>query len=243
MAKEVVRISSRRTARSVAASGSANEDRSQRDRAFEEIRRRILENELPAGTQMLETEVAAMLAMSRTPVREALIQLANEGLVEIRPRHGMRVKALSPDDIAEIYDLLTCLEATAAELAATRGLSGAELAALDKTVVDMDKALERGDLREWAKVDQRFHDLLVVASGNKRLQDVVAAMRDQAHRVRMATLMLRPTPTDSNEDHQAVIKAIRDRDPEAARAIHHDHRKKSGAMLVELLTRMGLSAL
>ena len=155
----------------------------------------------------------------------------------------MRVKALSPDDIAEIYDLLTCLEATAAELAATRGLSSAEFAALDKTVVDMDKALGRGDIREWAKVDQRFHDLLPGGPRNKRLQDVVAALRDQAHRVRMATLMLRPMPTDSNEDHQAVIKAIRDRDAESARAIHHDHRKKSGAMLVELLTRMGLSAL
>ncbi|MCT8970977.1 GntR family transcriptional regulator [Microbaculum marinisediminis] len=226
-----------------AAKDAAAEDRSQRERAFGEIRRRILENELPAGVQMLETEVADMLGMSRTPVREALIRLAEEGLVEIRPRHGMRVRPVSPDDMREIYDVLTSLEATAASLAAARGLPPAELAALDRSVADMDKALKREDLKAWAKADERFHDLLVAGSGNKRLGDIVATMRDQAHRARMSTLMLRPLPTESNEDHRAVVEAIRDRDPEAAFAAHQHHRKRSGTMLVELLTRLGLGAL
>lgn len=219
------------------------EDRSQRDHAYIEIRRRILENELPPNVQMLETEVADMLAMSRTPVREALIKLAEEGLVEIRPRHGMRVKPVSPDDMREIYDVLTSLEATAVCLAAERGLSDEELADLDGAVADMEAALERGDLRAWAAADQNFHDLLVLGSANKRLQGIVATIRDQAHRARMATLMLRPLPTASNDDHRAIVDAIRARDPEAARKVHYDHRTRSGNMLVDLLKRLGLGAL
>jgi DNA-binding GntR family transcriptional regulator len=244
MARALAPARARRNAKSEQDdAGSAVEDRSQRDRAYSEIRRRILENELPAGVQMLETEVADMLAMSRTPVREALIRLANEGLVEIRPRHGMRVKAVSPDDMREIYDVLTSLEATAAELAAARGLPPSELAALDKTLAEMDDALRREDLKAWAKADQRFHDLLVRGSGNKRLQDIVATVRDQAHRARMATLTLRPLPTESNDDHRAVVEAIRDRDPRAAFEAHQHHRRRSGTMLVELLKRLGLGAL
>jgi DNA-binding GntR family transcriptional regulator len=243
MAEAIVARQARRQGKIEPGRDRAAEERSQRDRAYGEIRRRILENELPPGAQMLETEVADMLGMSRTPCREALIKLSEEGLVEIRPRHGMRVKPVSPDDMREIYDILASLEATAAFLAAVRGLTGPQLAALDQAVASMDTALERGDLKAWAESDQRFHDLLVLGSGNKRLNDIVATMRDQAHRVRMATLTLRPLPTASNIDHRAVVAAIRERDPEAARSAHHDHRKRSGAMLVELLKRLGLGAL
>lgn len=219
------------------------EEGSQRSRAYTEIRRRILENELRPGVQMLETEVADLLGMSRTPVREALIKLAEEGLVEVRPRHGMRVKPVSAEDMREIYDVLTSLEATAAALAARRLLSGEELAGLDAAVADMDEALESGDLKRWAEADQRFHDLLVLGSGNRRLQDIVSTIRDQAHRVRMATLNLRPKPIDSNDDHRAVVDAIRRGDPDAAWRAHHDHRRRSGRMLVELLTRLGVGGI
>ena len=69
------------------------------DRAYAEVKRRILDNEMPAGYQILEQELAEMLDMSRTPVREAMIRLAEEGMVEIRPRHGLRVLPLSASDM------------------------------------------------------------------------------------------------------------------------------------------------
>ncbi|TCT05435.1 DNA-binding GntR family transcriptional regulator [Tepidamorphus gemmatus] len=228
---------------SVRAAEQRIEEGSQRARAYHEIRRRILANELQPGVQMLETEVADLLGMSRTPVREALIRLAEEGLVEVRPRHGMRVKPVSPQDMREIYDVLTSLEATAAALAARRPLSGEELAGLEAAVAEMDEALECDDLKRWAEADQRFHDLLVIGSGNRRLQDIVGTLRDQAHRVRMATLALRPKPVESNNDHRAVVEAIRRGDAEAAWRAHHDHRSRSGRMLVDLLTRLGVGGI
>jgi DNA-binding GntR family transcriptional regulator len=212
-------------------------------RAYAQIRRQILDNELPAGSLMLEQELAASLKMSRTPVREALIRLENEGMVEVRPRHGMRVLPVSADDLEEIYAILTALESDAAAELARSGLEPADLDGLKNAVADMEAALERDDLLAWAKGDERFHRVLIECCPNRRLRGVVYQFWDQAHRVRMLTLRLRPKPTTSNADHLALVEAIERRDPDRAREIHREHRIQNGRMLVELLRRHGLTQL
>ena len=212
------------------------------DSAYRELKRRILENEWHAGFQALEQELADVLGMSRTPVREAMIRLANEGLVEIRPRHGMRVLPVSPDDMRQIYEILTALEAMAAELAARQRLTAKQIDALRESVVAMDEALQRDDLAGWAAADERFHLLLTEYSGNERLKTLVETFWDQSHRVRMLTLGLRPRPVESNTDHAAVVQAIIDGDAEAAREVHRRHRERNGRLLIEILQRHLLTA-
>lgn len=214
--------------------------RSHVEKAYQALKRMVLGNELGPGTQLLELEVAARLGMSRTPVREAMIRLSRDGLVEIRPRHGMRVLPISADDMREIYDVLTALEATAAELAARRRPADSELQPMEQAIRDMDAALAREDLEGWAEADDRFHAALLEVSGNRRLVDLVNLYRDQAHRARIATLKLRPKPVDSNRDHTTVLQAIRAGDADTAYTMHRDHRRKSGAMLVGLLRDLGL---
>src|SRR5262245_49339021 len=80
------------------------------ERAYAEPKHRILRNAMPTGRLFVEQELADSLRMSRTPVRETLIRLAQEGLVEVRPRHGMFVRPVSADDMREIYEVLTVLE-------------------------------------------------------------------------------------------------------------------------------------
>ena len=96
--------------------------------AYDLIKERILKNEYEPGFQALEPEIAQELGMSRTPVREALIRLSNEGLVEVIPRRGFRVVPLSPADMREIYQVLTALESMAAEVLAKRKPTLEELA-------------------------------------------------------------------------------------------------------------------
>lgn len=211
------------------------------DRAYWQLKQRILENELPIGQQYMEQELAELLDMSRTPIREALIRLANEGLVEVRPRHGMRVKPISMGDMREICQVLTSLESTAAALAAQQSLSDQAVSGLREAVREMDDALERDDLNGWASADERFHRLLVELSGNQRLIDLVGTFIDQSHRFRMLTLRLRPKPVESNLDHRAVLEAIVKGDAEAARRLHRKHRERSGSMLVTLLESHGLN--
>ena len=93
------------------------------DEAYQKLRLRILNDELPPGAQALEQEIADALGISRTPVREALIRLEKEGLVEVLPRRGMRVLPLSPTDMREIYELLYSLEPTAAARMAAQSCS------------------------------------------------------------------------------------------------------------------------
>ncbi|WP_299438160.1 GntR family transcriptional regulator [uncultured Rhodospira sp.] len=208
---------------------------SRADEAYQVLKRRILDNDLPAGAQLLEQELAESLNMSRTPVREAMVQLERDGLVEIRPRHGMRVLPISADDMREIYDILTALESTAAGLAAERGLSEDEIATLDVCVAEMDAALAANDLRRWARADEEFHARLTELSGNARLTALVEGYVERTHRVRMVTLTMRPKPTRSNQDHRKVVDAIRQRDPDRARRTHRRHRQRASALLTDLL--------
>lgn len=188
--------------------------------AYEAVKRRILDNDIPGGAHVLEEELAQALGMSRTPIREALVQLEKDGLIELVPRRGMRVLALSPDDIRHVYDLLQCLESHAAALAARHPQHVRIAARLDVPVTGMRTALEADDLRGWAAASERFHRTLVDSCGNPRLAQIAYTLLDQSHRVRTFTLRLRAKPGRSTGNHTAMVEAIRAGDPEGAARIH-----------------------
>src|SRR5688572_15511504 len=127
------------------------------DRAYEEIRRRVLDNEYQPAQQVLELELADALGMSRTPVREALVRLQNEGFVQLVPRHGMRVVPLSLSALRDMYEVLTALELAAVERLVRQKPDDGVLAPLDDALDAMDKALKKGDFDGWVKADERFH--------------------------------------------------------------------------------------
>ncbi|QHQ36311.1 GntR family transcriptional regulator [Algicella marina] len=204
-------------------------------RAITELRKKVFSGELAAGSDHLESELADLLEMSRTPVREAVLTLESQGLLELRPRKGVRILPLSPEDMAEIYDVLTELESHAAERAARSGYSDTELKELAKAIDDMDRALAAPDLDAWAEADDRFHKELVRLGGNSRIISIVNMMSDQVRRARTTTLFMRPLPVKSNEDHRAVYLAIRDGDVDAARKTHRQHRQDAKEILVDLL--------
>lgn len=204
------------------------------DVAYQGLKRRILDNVWAPGFQALEQEVALQLGMSRTPVREALIRLAKEGLVEVIPRHGMRVLPVSPTDMKEIYEILTALECMACELLAGSKPSAAALAPLEEATTSMEAALMAGDLDAWAVADELFHERLVRLSGNRMLTDTVMSYWDRAHRARMFTLRLRPKPVHSTQEHTALVDALRKGDAARASAINREHRQRASTELLRI---------
>lgn len=206
--------------------------------AYERLRELILSGAIKPGSQVLELEAAALLGMSRTPVREAMVRLDADGMVELRARHGMRVLPISADDMREIYEVLTSLEASAARIVAQRGVPAEQLDLLQRTVKRMDDALDNDDLDDWAKADELFHRTLVECCGNGRLLQIVDQFWAQSHRARLATLRLRPKPVESNREHAALIEAIKKGEGETAMHLHEQHRRRAGKLLVDLLDQI-----
>lgn len=208
--------------------------------AYRRLKAQILDNELPPGYRVLEAELAETLGMSRTPVREALLRLQSEGLVRVEPRRGMVVLAISPAEMAEIYDVLTALEIVAAETLARLKPDAERLRPLWDAVEAMDAALATEDLDHWADADEHFHRSLVELCGNARLAQTALTFRDQIRRTRHLTLRLRARPVRSNESHRSLLRLIEAGDAEAAFASHRAQRKRAGQELLEILRRFRL---
>lgn len=213
------------------------------DSAYRTMRQRILDNVWPPGYRALEQELALELGMSRTPIREALSRLQREGLVEVVPRHGMNVLPVSADDMRDIYEVLTALEAMAAELVVRRKPSETLLKPLIAASRDMGRALQGDDLDAWAAADERFHLHLITLSGNRLLIDAVQNCWDRAHRARMVTLRMRPKPTHSTREHMDVVEKIRAGDARGAFDAHRAHRERGSRELLAFLEHFRLKSL
>ena len=211
--------------------------------AVEQLRSLIFTGKLGAGTDHLESELAETLGMSRTPIREALLVLEGQGLVDVRPRKGVRIRPMSPTDMAEIYDVLTELESLAAANAAAQNYGDADLSKLSAAIDDMDAALAQDDREGWARADDSFHRELVRLGNNSRIQAIVGMMSDQVRRARLVTLHMRPAPVQSNEDHRKLLSAIKTGDAVAAKRVHHVHRTAAKDMLIQLLRKHHLNSL
>lgn len=215
------------------------------DDAYRTLKEAIRDNVFAPGHQGSEQEIADRLAMSRTPVHEALIRLQEEGLVRILPKRGILVCPLTPEDMREVYDVIVALEGAAVELLAALPpqARAAALAGLEAENREMRSALQRDDLDAWAAADDRFHRAVIGSCGNGRIARMATTILDQSHRARMMTLRLRARPGRSVDDHAAIVAAIADGDAAAAFERTRDHRRRARDELLPLLDRLGMKRL
>lgn len=212
------------------------------DAAYAALKDAILTNQYPPGHQVSAQELAQRFGMSRTPVQEAALKLQQEGLVEILPKRGIRIKALSPEDIAENYDVVIAIEAGAAErIAALPAAARAEAAdELDAATDAMAAALAKDDLTGWGAADAAFHRLLIDHCGNKRFVAIITMVNAQSHRARMLIVHLRGNLASSVAEHRAITAAVRAGDQAGAHAAARAHRARARDELLPLLEKTGL---
>jgi DNA-binding GntR family transcriptional regulator len=202
---------------------------------YEQIRSRILDNAFRPGMQAREQELVDMFGVSRTPIREALVRLQDEGLVEIVPRRGMRVLPVSIEHMQEIYQVLTSLEATAAELVALRKPTAKDLKPLERACVAMDRALAKDNLDAWAAADEAFHLHVLKLCGNASLEQIVRKYWDRIHRARCITLKLGPKPHASAEEHREIVAAMARGDAQQAHQLFRQHRARGVQKQIDTL--------
>ena len=216
---------------------------SRMDEAYKRIKQEIMENRMPPGYQALESELSENLKMSRTPVREALIRLQDEGMVEVVPRRGMRVLPLSAIDMREIYEVLVCIESEAAALLARKKPGKNKLKPLLEAMDAMEKAIAEDNLDAWSEADNRYHRRLMELCGNQRLADIASMYMDQAHRARMFTLRLRQKPSRSTEEHREHVRLIMKGESKRVRTYYRQHRERASKELMEIISKYRISNL
>jgi DNA-binding GntR family transcriptional regulator len=205
--------------------------------AYRKIKSAILDGALPPSLLASEQQIATRLAMSRTPVHQAIVRLVEEGWIELLPRRGVQISPISAADMHDVYEALLALEVAAVGRLAGRGFveNDPTIAALEQACDDAEAALERGDLPAWSTADARFHTLLVDSSGNRHLARLTRSVSEQAQRARQLTLKLRPRPSSSNADHRAILEALKAGDQDLARERMRAHRERGMAVLLPIL--------
>jgi DNA-binding GntR family transcriptional regulator len=181
------------------------------DDATQALRDAILSGRLTSGTRLRQTELAARLAISRTPIREALGRLQQEGLVEILPAAGVRVAVLDLQEAAELYDVREVLDGLAARLAARRA-NAATITTLEKSLARMARCLEREDANQWFPAHVGFHDGIFRAAGNARLQAMSSVVQLSIRHFHPLLLRTAHRLEDALREHRAIFEAIEARD-------------------------------
>lgn len=186
-----------------------------REEAVEVLRAAILGGELAPGSIHSAVSLAELLGVSPTPVREAMLELARSGLVEVLPNRGFRVTVIDDRDLDEVAELRMLLEVPAMRLVIKRA-DDQSLAALEEPLRELEAAADRNDVPAFLVADREFHLRLLALAGNQRLVEIIAGLRDQTRIVGLHSLAAAGALEASASEHRPILEAIRNRDRKAA---------------------------
>jgi len=185
---------------------------------------------LAPGTQLDEQQLGDRFGASRTPVREALRQLAAEGLVEMRPRRGAVVAVLTTERVFEMFEFSAEIEALCVRLAAWR-MSPVERSALRRIHEESAYAVMRGDVDEYDRLNWRFHDAIYEGTHNAYIVEQAKALRERMAAFRRAQLRQGGRPERSRQEHGELVEAVMRGDGEQAAKLMRAHMfNASGAL-------------
>lgn len=203
-----------------------------RDRIADRIRSLIINGRITPGERLVEPDLARQLGVSRTPLREALLQLDSEGFVRVVPRHGAVVSPLSRSDAQETYQVKGVLEAFAARLACER-LTADELQNLREIHERMRRlaAARTKDVRGILECNSEFHQALSDASGNEKLAGYIRSLRSQTLRYNFIYLSVLSHLETSMKEHERILAALQKRDGASAERLVRAHGDAAGKAL------------
>jgi DNA-binding GntR family transcriptional regulator len=184
------------------------------------LRRAILRGNAPAGTRLVQADVAKELGVSTTPVREALRDLATEGLIDLDAHRGAVVRRLRFEDLLEVHELLRMLDPEAMRRAALLGPQ----ANLEEAAELADRMEREHDVADWVQSNLHFHNLLSLNIDRKRLLGMLTGLREAVAPYTALALQQTGYPIDvANRQHRQLIDAVRKQDSETAALVSAAH--------------------
>ncbi len=200
-----------------------------RDVVFNTLRQAILTGELKPGERLMEIHLANRLGVSRTPIREAIRKLELEGLVTMIPRRGAEVAQITEKSMNDVLEVRRALDALCVELACDR-ITDEELEELRQACVGFEQAVKTKDAKKIAQADVALHDIIVHATGNQRLIQLVNNLSEQMYRYRFEYIKDFTQHERLMKEHKIIYESIVKKDKEtAAREAenHIDNQKKA----------------
>ncbi|SMG25429.1 GntR family transcriptional regulator [Dethiosulfovibrio salsuginis] len=193
------------------------------DYVYHQLRNQIITKKLRAGQRLPEITLAKQLEVSRTPVREALRRLANEGMVQLIPNGGARLLAPTKEEIVGTYEVRDYLERLAVKKAASR-ITPLQICRLEEQIELEEKSFQERDLESYLEVNNSFHRIIAEASGNIILADYIDNVLSRTY----VFLVFYETFFDfqtnpSLDEHRAILKALSDHDEDLSVKLMEDH--------------------
>lgn len=200
-----------------------------------QLRGLILNGSFAPGERLAEIPLAERLGTSRTPVRQALVTLEHEGLIETSPGGGYQMRSFTMQDVADAIRLRGVLEGFAARLLAENGASRQVMKTLNECLADADAVvfkatMDLDDYTRYAQINDRFHDTIIQGCGNKALARMMDTLNGQAFAAASATLPMQSSTEEGHEwmklahrTHHAMVQAIEQHQGSRAQALSEEH--------------------
>lgn len=204
--------------------------------AFTRLRRAIIECEFRPGQRASETEFVHLSGIGKTPVRDAIARLVQEGLVWSIPHHGYQIAPITLKDVQDVFSMRVILEGTAAQLAAGH-VDAARLKQLDKLGSAGGRGPDDTDVDEHMRANREFHISIAEATGNSRLAEAIARFMDETERMFRLAILLRGDSSGARHHHRELVDALLAGDGAAARQITTEQLLGSERMIIEALMR------
>ena len=193
-----------------------------RDVVFNTLREAILRGDLVAGERLMELQLAAKLGVSRTPIREAIRMLEQEGLAITIPRKGAIVAGMTEKDMQDVLEIREALEELSVQVACDK-ITEEEIAKLQKNMKNFEYSLKSGDLKKMAQADVEFHDVIYQATDNPKLINMLNNLREQMYRYRVEYLKNPENHEQLLKEHEAIYKGIVEKDKQAVTNMIRKH--------------------
>jgi DNA-binding GntR family transcriptional regulator len=209
------------------------------ERAYRAIKEDIVTGVFRPGDLIKEADLAVHYHIGKTPVREALQGLQKEGLVDVIPRAGYIVSAVTTRDVQEVFQLRLILETAAAELAA-KNATHEELRRLVDSADFQYTHGDRGSYKSFLTCNTEFHHMVALSSGNERLAQIVLRLLEDLERLFHFELDLRDSAEEMVEEHKALVAALVERDADKARGVMGAQIRRSRDRVLEAIVGSGV---
>ena len=207
-----------------------------RDVVFNTLREAILRGDLRPGERLMELQLAAKLGVSRTPIREAIRMLEQEGLAVTTPRKGAEVAGMTLKDMEDVLEIREALDDLAVRIACDK-INDEQLKYLTAVKDEFEQSTKTGDVKQIAQADVNFHDVIYEATVNPKLVTLLSNLREQVYRYRVEYIKDPNNYPILIAEHEAIVEGLRQRDKKAVTLAMQEHVRNQATAVKDLIQK------